>query len=45
MILVGGLSMAFAAMAIMADHIFPAIVRHGWRARKIHQHIAAIIGR
>jgi hypothetical protein len=33
LILVGGLSMAFAAMAIVADYVFPSIARHGWRRR------------
>lgn len=44
LILVGGLSLAFAVMAILADHVFPALARHGWRARKIRQRIAAITG-
>lgn len=44
LLLIGGISLAFAAMAIMADHIIPAMTRHTWRGRKIRQRVAAIIG-
>ena len=34
LILTGGISIAFAALAILADHILPALARHTWRGRR-----------
>jgi hypothetical protein len=31
LLLIGGLSLAFAILAILADVILPAIARHCWR--------------
>jgi hypothetical protein len=33
LLLIGGLSLAFAAMAVLADVVLPALARHRWRAR------------
>jgi hypothetical protein len=44
LILAGGISIAFAALAILADVVLPAMARHTWRGRKIRQRVAAIIG-
>ena len=34
LLLTGGLCLAFAALAILADHILPALTRHTWRERR-----------
>jgi hypothetical protein len=44
LLLAGGISLAFAFLAILADNILPALARHTWRGRKIRQRVAAIIG-
>jgi hypothetical protein len=31
LLLIGGLSLGFAALAILADVILPALARHHWR--------------
>ena len=33
LILTGGLLLAFAFLAILADHVIPALARHTWRGR------------
>lgn len=34
LILAGGLCLAFAVLAILADHVLPALARHIWRGRR-----------
>lgn len=34
LLLAGGLSIAFAFLAILADNILPALARHTWRGRR-----------
>ncbi len=33
LLLTGGLSIVFAFLAILADHVLPALARHTWRGR------------
>jgi hypothetical protein len=42
LVMVGGLCLAFAAMAILSDVIIPAIQRHTWRGRRIRERIARV---
>jgi hypothetical protein len=42
LILIGGLSLAFAIMAFLADVILPAIARHRWRTRRLHERIERV---
>lgn len=34
LLLTGGLSLAFAFLAILADHVLHALARHTWRGRR-----------